>query len=223
MTHMRPIALLATLFVAFAVACGGGDAPPPTATPEATSAATANATPSPIGTPTLLPILQGQATPKSVQDLVVAVVANDAARVAQMAKYQQVACTTTQGAGGPPKCSPGTAEGTVATVFPTGRCQGEWTEDARGAIAGLMAQPLQLYAAATVRPPVTDPEPYWPKGQYVVIFNASTPSATAPSTVYFILDDTNVLRAHAACDTAPGGEVALLKSLNAAAFLIAPR
>ena len=56
-----------------------------------------------------------------------------------------------------------------------------------------------------------------------MIFNASTPPASAPSTVYFILDDAHVLRAHAACDTAAGGEVALLKSLNAAAFLIAPR
>ena len=165
----------------------------------------------------------GQPIPQAVQEVVLAGTVGDAARVAALAKYQQAACTTAQGAGGPPKCRTGVAEGTSMRVFATGRCEGEWTEDAAGAITRLMAQPLQLHAAAQLRIPSPDPEPVWPKGPYAVVFSASQPASGSPSTVYFILDGSNVLRAHAACDAAPGGEAALLRTLGATGYLIAPR
>lgn len=209
------VALLALLLAG----CRGGAAPSPTpAAPSATAAA--SMTPTPPATPSVTP---GQPIPQAVQDVVLAGTAGDAPRVVALAKYQQVACTTAQGAGGPPKCPAGTPDGTSMRVFPTGACQGEWTEDAAGAIARLMARPLQLYAAAQVRVPSPDPEPYWPKGQYVVVFSASQPATGSPSTVYFVVDSANVLRAHAACDPAPGGEAALLRTLGVTGYLIAPR
>jgi hypothetical protein len=211
--------IVAVLLALLLVGCRGGAAPSPTpASPSAT--AEASPTPTPPATPSVTP---GQPIPQAIQDVVLAGTGGEAARVAALAKYQQVACTTVQGAGGPPKCPPGTAAGTSLRVFATGTCQGEWTEDAAGAITRLMARPLQLYAAAQLRIPLPDPEPGWPKGPYAVVFSASQPASGSPSTVYFILDGSNVLRAHAACDPAPGGEAALLRTLGVTGYLIAPR
>lgn len=219
----RLISLMLALTLALLLTgCRGGGAPPsPTpAPPGATVEVAVTSTATPTATPTVTP---GQPIPQVVQEVVLAGTAGEAARVVALAKYHQIACTTAQGAGGPPKCPPGTAAGTSMRVFATGACEGEWTEDAAGAITRLMTRPLQLYAAAQLRIPSPDPEPYWPKGQYAVVFSASPPATGTPSTVYFILDGSNVLRAHAACDPAPGGEAALLRTLGVTGYLIAPR
>ncbi|MFA7297096.1 MAG: hypothetical protein WC211_07940 [Dehalococcoidia bacterium] len=216
--HASIVAVL--LLMVLVAGCSRAPTPEPTPTPQASVTATPAVTPTPTPTVAVTP---GQPIPQVVQDVVLAGVANEPARMAALAKYQQVACTTAQGAGGPPKCPPGTAAGTSMRVFATGACEGEWAEDAAGAIARLMARPLQLYAAAQVRVPSPDPEPIWPKGQYVVVFSASAPATGSPSTVYFVLDGANVLRAHATCDSAPGGEAALLRTLGVTSYLIAPR
>lgn len=216
-----PTVVVLTLALLATGCRGGGATPSPTAAPPSAPAeASVTSTVTPTATPQVTP---GQPIPQVVQDVVIAGVAGDASRVAALAKYQQVACTTAQGAGGPPKCPPGVAEGTSMRVFATGRCEGEWAEDAAGAIGRLMARPLALYAAAQIRVPSPDPEPSWPKGQYAVVFSAAQPGAGSPSTVYFILDGVNVLRAQAACDPAPGGEAALLRTLGITGYLIAPR
>lgn len=220
MLHRLASLTLAVALALLGAGCRGDASPTATTVPSTTAAPTATTTPT--ATPTIA-VTQGQPIPQVVQDVVLAVVAGDPARVSSLVTYQQVACTTAQGAGGPPKCPPGTAEGAPLRVFATGVCQGEWTADAAGAIARLMSRPLQLYAAALLRVPSPDPEPYWPKGQYAVVFSAGTPAAGSPSTVYFILDGSNVLRAQAACDPAPGGEAALLRTLGATSYLIAPR
>lgn len=195
--------------------------PSPTATASPvtgpTTATTTTSTPSPTPTPAF-PLATGQAIPGIVSDVVTAVVGKQPAALTPVLAYQQVGCTTAQGAGGPPKCRPGDPQGTVYRVFPTGRCEGEWVTDGAAAVAQIVPALGQLYAAARVQAPNPDPEPYWPKGQSVVVFRGTDGQAGG----YFVLDATRVVRAHRICDTAGGGFEALLRSLGTTTYYIAP-
>ena len=222
---------LATFALLFAAACGAtksGSTSTPTVTPAPTAGITA-ATPAPGATLTLspgvvppnlaFPFTPGQPIPAIVRDVVINVATSNIDALVALAKPQQVGCTTAQGAGGPPKCKAGDPAGTVYSMFPTGRCEGEWSADIRAALTALMTQPALLYATAEVKAPSPDPQPYWPKGQYVVVF---TVSGGNPPGIYFILDSANVVRAHAICDLAPNGETQLLRQLGTTAFLTPP-
>lgn len=127
--NIRPILLaLSALTVAATIACSRGDSDPtPTATASPSPTTTAG-TAAPTGTP--LPITQGGTIPPIVAQVIGAVSSGQADAVANLVAYQQVGCTTAQGAGGPPKCKPGDAQGTMYRVFATGVCEGEWVEAA---------------------------------------------------------------------------------------------
>ncbi len=208
-------------------ACGALKNPPPASNAASgrTPVPRVDLTATPTATPIPLPLQVGQPIPTVIRDLVVAVTASNIDALATLATYQQVACTTALGSGGPPKCKPSDAPGTVYTVFPTGRCESEWSLDARATLAQLTRQPATLFAAAELEIAANDPEPYWPKGWYVVAFTTADGSATggAPG-IYFILDRTKIVRAHAMCGVGGGsGAVdALLRQLRATSLLIAP-
>jgi len=224
--------IVATLAVAITVACSpqntgsnaNATAAPPTATATASATAApvpAATTPAPGTTPTeQIPFTPGQAIPPIVREVVVNVATSNLEGLVALAKPQQIGCTLAQGAGGPPKCKPtGDSPGTLYTVFPTGRCEAEWAPDTRTAIATLIGQPTIFYAAVVLRVPTPDPDPSWPKGGYAVVF--SSVGGSSPG-IYFILDDTNILRAHAMCGSGTGGEMALLRQIGTAAYLIPP-
>lgn len=222
---------VAALAVVVVTACGAQMSGAPstsTATPVSTAgltvstpAAGATLTLSPGAVPPNLPFpfTPGQPIPTIVRDVVVNVVASNIDGLSALAKPQQVACSTAQGAGGPPKCKPGEAAGTMTSMFPTGRCEGEWAADPKAALTALVAQPVQLYASVEVKAPTPDPEPFWPKGKYVVMFTASGGN---PPGIYFVLDDANIVRAHAICGAGAGTETNLLRQLWASAFLVPP-
>jgi len=217
--------LIALLAAASLVACNRGT-PSATPTPSATATtpsatATASASPTPPPTPTpIFPLVTGQPIPPIVAQVIAAVVGKQMPELAALVGYQQVACTTAQGAGGPPKCKPGDAAGTVYRVFATGTCEGEWTTDGVAAVTGIVPALGQVYAAARIAAPTPDPEPYWPKGQSVVMFSGRGGDAGG----YLILSDTQIVRAHRLCGaaTSTDGMDALLKSLGGNAFYIAP-
>ncbi len=220
MNVRHTVLALTMLTAAFATACGGTppavatatNAPPASASP--TSTATAAATPTPA-----LPLPSGEAIPPIVAQVIGAVTSKQIASVLPLVAYQNVGCTTAQGAGGPPKCKPGEAQGTVQKVFPTGRCEGEWASDATKAITDAVNGAGSLYAAAKVKAPSPDPEPYWPKGETVVVFRGIS---SASPTAYFVLSGDKIVRAHLACDPAAGGEDALIKNLGGSAYYVAP-
>lgn len=165
------------------------------------------------------PFTPGQPIPAIVRDVTIAAATANTDALVALAKPQQVACTTAQGAGGPPKCKPGEAAGTMTSMFPTGRCEGEWAADPKATITALMAQPVQLYAAVEVKGPTPDPEPFLPKGKYAVMF---TTNGGNPPGIYFILDDSNIVRAHALCGAGTGGETNVLRQIGTTAFLTPP-
>ena len=177
----------------------------------------------PTPSPTPLPLSVGQPIPAVVRQLIVAMAASDLDALTALSTYQQLPCTTALATVGPPKCRPADAPGTVYTVFPTGGCEREWSPDARATLTQITRQPTTLTAAAELEIPVNDPEPYWPKGWYVVVFTAAGGSAQGgPPGIYFILDRTKIVRAHAMCSAAGTTDDALLRRLGATALLIAP-
>ncbi len=211
---------LTVLTAMLATACGG--TAPPTATATNAPAASPSATsPTPASpTPTAaLPLPTGEAIPPIVAQVIGSVTSKQSSSVLPLVAYQNVGCTTAPGAGGPPKCKTGDPQGTVYRVFPTGRCEGEWVTDAQKPIADALAGAGALYAAAKVKAPNPDPEPYWPKGETVVVFRGTTTSAPA---VYFVLSADKIVRAHLACDSPAGGEDALIRILGGTAYYIAP-
>ncbi|MSQ29774.1 MAG: hypothetical protein EXR68_04725 [Dehalococcoidia bacterium] len=215
--------LLASLLASLLAGCGAIDHSAPASSVESgrTPVPRVDLTPTPTATP--LPLAIGQPIPVVVRQVIVAMTASDLEALTALTTYQQLPCTTALGSGGPPKCRPADAPGTVYTVFATGGCEGEWSLDTRATLAQLTRQPTILTAAAQLEIPANDPEPYWPKGWYVVVFTAASGSAQGgPPGIYFILDRTRIVRAHAICGAGTGGVSTLLQQLRASSLLIAP-
>ncbi|MDA0301729.1 MAG: hypothetical protein O2822_04310 [Chloroflexi bacterium] len=212
--------ILVGLIAAFLVACGGSSDPGPTPSPTSSPAASPSPTATPTPTPTpALPLNVGTPIPPVVGQVISAVTGRDPAPLLALVEYQQVGCTTAQGLGGPPKCRPGDPQGTVYRRFPSGVCEGEWAEDASPVISQIVTSVGDLYGAATLAKPQNDPEPYWPKGESVVMFRGGGNGGPGG---YFILGGGRILRAHLLCDRGAGSEEATIKSLGATNYLIAP-
>ena len=103
-----------------------------------------------------------------------------------LVQYISVGCTTADGLGGPPKCAPGEAEGTLVEVFPVGEAEGyfvrpeEIDRTLEFTVDGLYA----VYRPA----PGIDPVEYWPVGEYALLFERQIYNTSQPVTV-FVQDD----------------------------------
>lgn len=86
-----------------------------------------------------------------------------------------VPCTTADGLGGPPKCPPGFAEGTVMTVFPVSCGEGQYLgpEPERVAAAIINYPKPELFSVILLEPR-ENPEWYFPMGAYSVILKYDT-------------------------------------------------
>jgi hypothetical protein len=205
-------ALPLLLAVLMTVACSRDTGTQPTTTParSATSVPTTTRTTAPATATATAPL------PRVAQRVIDAVAVRDGPTLTSMAEYQHVPCTTRQGLGVPPKCKPGDSEGTTYTVFATGSCEGTWTDDASLPLSGISSLAGPVYAVAAVTPPQPDPEPEWPKGSYIVLFNRTAPDKPGP---YFILSDTGIVRAHVTCGGA-GSERDLIRALGGTRYLL---
>lgn len=101
-----------------------------------------------------------------------------------------VPCTTADGLGGPPKCPPGFAQGTVLTIFPVSCGEGSYIgpEPERVAAAIINYPEPQLFSVILLEPR-EDIEWYFPNGVYSVIltFETGEPGRT------FRLDDQGMI------------------------------
>jgi hypothetical protein len=195
--------------------------PAPASTPAASGTPAPSGPPTPSPTPTsALPMATvGSQIPPVIGQVVAAVTARQVGPLERLVRYQQVACTTAQGAGGPPKCAPGEANGTVVRRFPTGVCEGEWTADAAPVLSQIVTAVGGLYGVATLTKPQQDAEPYWLKGDTVVMFRGGGNGGPGG---YFIIGGEQILRAHILCDRGAGSEESTIKALGGSTFLIAP-
>ena len=210
----------AVLLASFTIGCSRQSTPTPTPSPPATSASpSATATPTPTPTPALPMATNGAPIPAAVSQVVAAVTARNPAPLLALVDYQQVSCTTAQGAGGPPKCKPGDAPGTVYKRFPSGACEPEWAEDASSVISQIVPSVGVLYGAAMITAPGPSPDPAWPKGDTVVMFRSGRAGGSGG---YFILSKDRIVRAHILCDRGAGSEESTIKSVGATSYYIAP-
>jgi hypothetical protein len=100
-----------------------------------------------------------------------------------LVQYISVGCTTADGLGGPPKCLPGEAEGTLVEVFPVGEAEGTFVrpEEIDGTLELLSVE--GLYAVYQPVPGV-DPVEYWPIGEYALIFERRLYNTSLPVTAF---------------------------------------
>lgn len=99
-----------------------------------------------------------------------------------LVQFLTTACTTADGLGGPPKCAPGEAQGTLVEVFPIAGAEGHFVRPEE------IDRTLEfnvdgLYAVYRPTPGV-DPEEYWPTGVYVLLFEREMLNASLPITLH---------------------------------------
>ncbi len=182
----RIFALTAAVATSVAlIACGDGPDPEPTpttaaATPTATikpaeSSATApgpgTRPPGTVSTPapatTVVPARPiGVA---SLDTIAAAVTKADVPAVLGAIQYSEIACTTAQGLGGPPKCAAGEASGTVVKVLPYSACEREYlrASNATGLLTLQLKSPA-LHSAFRTKDAGTAE---FPLGTYGVVFD----------------------------------------------------
>jgi hypothetical protein len=100
-----------------------------------------------------------------------------------LVRYISVGCTTADGLGGPPKCAPGQAEGTLVEAFPVGDAEGHFVypSEIDGTLELLSVEGLY----AVYRPaPGVDPVEYWPIGEYALLFERRLYNTSQPVTVF---------------------------------------
>jgi hypothetical protein len=99
-----------------------------------------------------------------------------------LVQYISTTCTTADGFGGPPKCAPGEANGTIIEIFPVSEMEGYFVRPE--AIADTFVfQVDRLYAV--YRPtPGADPQEYWPTGEYALLFERQVDNIPQPVTVF---------------------------------------
>jgi hypothetical protein len=160
-------ALLALAASFFALsACGDDDdetADEPTAT---SAAATAEPTPATPGgsdeTPT------GSGNIPEVDDIVDAVLSNDAAQIRPRVRFDVIACEVAPGMGGPPPCREGEESGTQVNVVEIGTCEGEYRR------ADEMDGLADMLDAETLFGVYEGPATQGPDGDYVAVFTRTT-------------------------------------------------
>jgi hypothetical protein len=159
-------------------------ASPTTAPATATSPAPAStATPPSTPAPTPEPAADRRTGVPDLDRIIDAVDQKDVATLEQLVDYQVVGCTTELGAGGPPKCPNGVADGTMLRVFPVVSCEGGWTEDASETLAFFVDAARGLYAAAR-NPGIPDVGPDWPASDTLLVFHLQQPYGAAAGRIH---------------------------------------
>lgn len=114
----------------------------------------------------------------------------DIEALAEKIQLLEVPCTTADGLGGPPKCPPGFAEGTVLTVFPVSCGEGSYIgPEPERVAAAIINYPEPFLFSVILLEPHEDIEWYFPNGAYSVIltFETGEPGRT------FRLDDQGMI------------------------------
>ena len=99
-------------------------------------------------------------------------------------------CTTADGLGGPPKCEPGMADGTPVKVFPLSDGEGTFaTPENIDQVFTFWVK--RLYAVYKV-PSDAYQQPYWPAGEYGLVFERDLNDFPFPVTVF--VEDGKIVR-----------------------------
>jgi hypothetical protein len=114
---------------------------------------------------------------------------NIEARV-EFIRYTTSACTTADGLGGPPKCTPGEADGTLVEAFPVSSAEGTHVRPAQ--IEDVMDFTVRGLLAVYRVPEDAYKAEYWPAGEYGVAFSSEDDSY--PHTIILLVERGQILR-----------------------------
>ena len=148
----------------------------------------------------------------------------DFSAVSALLRYTTTACTMELGGGGPPKCAStvveeaqgkrrefSEADGTLVEVFPFSTCEGEYSR--RGDLTALIANlsPAasnieRVYAVYRV-PDGEFEAPYWPAGEYAVVFVSRQADELWGTTVR--IADGGIVRIDFGCGRVPPASMAV--------------
>jgi hypothetical protein len=94
-------------------------------------------------------------------------------------QYTRTACATVEGVGGPPPCPEGVAEGTEVEVFPTLGSEGSFVtpENMETFLNNSILNNLHAVYRITPNPNI---EPYFPEGEYAMLFERSMNDISLP-------------------------------------------
>ena len=170
----------------------------------------------------------------AVDDVIGAVLqfSGDFAPLEALLTYTITECTLELGVGGPPKCwqVPGAAqvEGTEVEVFPTSVCEAEYEPRhanitrilgelvAPGGVPGSVEGVYAVYQL----PSDLAREPYWPEGDYAVVFSVRTVEETQGTRVR--IADGGIVRIDFGCGRVPPEELAVPDAINLLARTVEP-
>lgn len=147
---------------------------------------TRNATAAPLPDETPLPTTDIP----TVDAVIAAMLTQDKTALQALVHLNEIACTTADGLGGPPKCATGTPEGTIVRVLPVLGAEGHHIQAAELAQA-LPDGPWQLYAVYIVPDTVYRDEAF-PVGQYGLVFLPQPGSQELPITL--MVTDEGIVR-----------------------------
>ncbi len=108
----------------------------------------------------------------------------------ELVSYTTVACTNADGLGGPPKCEPGQAEGTLVEVLPILSGEGTYSNPESIDLA-LDFTVMGLYAVYRVPDDTYQPD-YWSAAEYGLIFSREMNRAPFPVTI--LVEDGRIVR-----------------------------
>jgi hypothetical protein len=171
MRRTRASLLLLALGALLLGACrDGSDSTPVPVTPTATP--TASASPSPTAA-TTEPTPSAPTGIMEVDAVIAAVESRDESALGALLAWQETACETPRGmgAGGPPACEQGEADGTVVRVLPVAGCEGYFVREAGPTLTAFLADAGDLHSVIEA-PNYERPEPYWPVGDVYINFRA---------------------------------------------------
>jgi hypothetical protein len=171
MRYLRQFAI--PVFIVFTlgvVACAseGHTQSPPSVTPTIAGETPTVPTPGPSLTPTP-PVGGGVTGIAAVDAAIKAIAAKDAVALASQAVFRTDACSTAQGAGGPPQCRTGEANGTRVEVLAAASCEGYYLrkDELTATVNRFLEANPQLYAVYKHNGRIFLP------GEYVIIFSYS--------------------------------------------------
>ncbi len=155
---------------------------------------------------------------EDIKAIALAMLGGSVTNVLEHIQLMTVPCTTGDALGGPPKCAEGEADGTEIIAFPSGGSEGSWVRQEK--LEAYLAFNLTLkglYAVYQVTPS-PNPEPYWPEGEYALLFEREMNDFPIPITV--LIQDGKVIRLNFGQGNYPED---ILQSLPVADILVSPQ
>lgn len=118
--------------------------------------------------------------PSYVRQIALSILNQDGYR--DFIQFVDIPCTNADGLGGPPKCDAGMEEGTLVEIFPVGAGEGTYyTPESIDTYLNLWVK--DLYAVYKISPNQFQ-EPYWPAGEYALLFDRNENNIPFPITVF---------------------------------------